>query len=138
MNALIERLKRHESLALKVYRDRDKWAIGYGHQCPQDHPQITIEQANEYLLADIYHASDCLTRFPFTTNLSITRREVCVELMFWIGCTGFKNFTRMNKALNCGDWKLAALELYNSELGKDPTLRGRARELAELMWEGEA
>jgi len=59
---------------------------------------------------------------------------VCVELIFWVGYHGFLLFRKMIAAIEKREYKLAALELYNSELGKKYSRR--ARELAELMWEG--
>lgn len=138
MEALIKRIKNHESLSLEVYKDRDKWAIGYGHQCDKDHPPITQHEAEDYLLKDIHRASDQFMKWKRNncSGIGLIRSEVIVELIYWVGFNGFLKFERMIFALRDYDFHLAALELYNSNLGKDPELRGRARELAELMWDG--
>jgi len=142
MENVINRLKKHEGLSLIPYRDiYGFWTIGRGHKLGDEYrPGLvwTLEQADERFLRDVYLASDEFMRFkrnqyPF---LDVVRSGVCVELVFWLGLGGFSEFKRMHRALAVGDYHLAALELYNSDIGKDPQLRGRVRELAEIMWEG--
>lgn len=142
MEAVLNRVVRHEGLSLVPYRDtKGYWTIGRGHKLGDSYrPDLvwTLEQADEQLLRDIYLASDAFMRIKRNAypELNTVRSGVCVEMVFWMGLRGFLGFVRMNRALAVGDYHLAALELYNSEIGKDPQLRGRARELAELMWEG--
>jgi len=65
-------------------------------------------------------------------TLNIARREALCELIFWVGFRGMLRFKKMRKAIQDEDYHLAALELYNSELGKKYS--SRAKELAELIW----
>jgi lysozyme len=135
MEALKARLRRHEGFSGVVYYDPIGFpTIGYGHRCEANHRPISVAEADDLLSQDIYKASECLMRFPFVADMNITRREALVELVFWVGCNGFKKFKNMIAALTVRDYRLAALELYNSELGRHYS--SRARELAILLWEG--
>ena len=142
MEAVINRIVKHEGLSLVPYRDtKGYWTIGRGHKLGKSYrPDLawTLEQADEQLLRDVYLASDEFMRLKWDIypRLDNVRSGVCVELIFWMGLGGFNGFVQMNRALSVGDYHLAALELYNSDIGKDPQLRGRARKLAELIWEG--
>lgn len=133
MDALIKRLMRHEDLSLNTYPDRDKWAIGYGHQCEADHPPISAEQAVEYLMQDAHKASDLYMRWKaqHKLKLSQTRDEVLVEMIFWHGFRGFLGFRKMIKAILQGDYNTAADEMMDSHSGR--TLISRMSELASLM-----
>ena len=119
-----------------VYPDRDKWAIGYGHQCPQDHPQITIEQAEEYLRQDVYRASDAYMKWKAKHGLKLTksRDEVLVEMIFWHGFKGFLGFKKMIVALLARDYETAADEMMDSDSGR--RCKARMYELSVLMREG--
>lgn len=136
MDALTKRLKKHESLCLTVYPDRDKWAIGYGHQCPQDHPPITVEHAEEYLREDIYKASDVYMKWKAQhgLKLSTVRDEALVEMIFWHGFRGFLGFKKMCKAVISGNYDLAAKEMTDSDSGRKYPVR--MYELSVLMREG--
>lgn len=137
MKDLIKRLKLHEGLKLEPYQDiLGYWTIGHGHRCRRDHPPISLHEAEDYLLADIHKASEALLSLPVSAKMNQTRREVCVELIFWVGFNGFLRFRRMLTALRQGNFKRAALELYHSQLGTK--FSKRAYDLAVLMWEGEA
>jgi len=137
MDALIERLKKHEGLRLEPYRDvLGFWTIGYGHRCNHDHPPISEEQAEAYLLTDVHKASDALMSLPVCAKMDTVRREVCVELIFWVGFNGFIRFRKMHMAFRQGDFKRAALEMYHSQLGTQ--FSQRVYELAVLLWEGHA
>jgi len=136
MDALIERLKKHESLSLTVYPDRDKWAIGYGHQCSQDHPPITREKAEEYLREDVYKASDAYVKWKVKHGLKLTktRDECLVELIVWHGFLGFLGFEKMIAALLRGDYEDASDEMRDSQSGRE--CFARMYELSTLMLEG--
>ena len=135
MENLIKRIKRHEGLSLEPYQDTEgNWTIGWGHKIHEPCTPILIHDADELLRYDVYHASDQLMTLKCCAGLDIVRREVLCELIYWVGFKGMLRFKRMRKAIQNKDYHLAALELYNSELGKKYS--SRARELAELMWGG--
>lgn len=136
MESLVKRLKKHEALSLEVYPDRGKWAIGYGHQCAEDHSPITIEQANEYLTSDIHKASDQYMRWKGDGQLKLskTRDEVLVEMIFWHGWRGFLKFKKMIAAIKINDYEKAADEMIDSDSGR--RYFTRMYELATLMRQG--
>lgn len=133
---LIPRLKKHEKLSLTVYPDVDKFAIGYGHQCKENHPPITQEQAEEYLRQDVYRASDKYMKWKakYGLRLSQTRDEVLVEMIFWHGFKGFLKFKRMISYLRDGDYEMASNEMLDSDSGTKYFTR--MYELSVLMREG--
>jgi len=162
METLEKRLKVREGLNLMAYKDSEGyWTIGFGHKLRRSYgpkvrklfgqrieqllefrfrkPRITISlhEAEELLRQDIYHASDLFMKWKrrHCPKLKSSRSEVCVELIFWVGFTGFKKFKKMIAALEIEDHKLAALELYNSKIGKKYSTRAKC--LAVLMWEGD-
>jgi len=161
MDTLEKRLKIREGLSLEAYKDSEGyWTIGYGHKLRRGYgpkvrnlfgrrieqllefrfrrPRITISlhEADELLRLDLYKASDQFMRWKcdHCPRLDVTRSGVCVELIFWVGFTGFKKFKKMTAALEVKDYELAALELYNSKIGKKYSTRAKC--LAVLMWEG--
>ena len=161
MENLRDRLKQHEGLYLVPYKDSEGfWSIGWGHKLTSTYgprirklfgakiekllafrlhkPDIELSEveAEELLTEDLYAASDKFMRWKgaYCPQLNLTRSEACVELIFWVGYTGFLKFDKMIKAMENKDYKLAALELYNSKLGKKYS--SRTKTLAVLMWEG--
>jgi GH24 family phage-related lysozyme (muramidase) len=143
MQTVLKRLKQHEGLSLIPYKDTHGiWTIGRGHKLGKHwlkpHVKWTLEEADRVFLEDVFRASDQFMAWKrdHYPKLDTVRSEVCVELIFWMGLKGFAGFTLMQKALSAGDYKLAALELYNSKIGKDPKLRKRTRNLAVILWEG--
>lgn len=137
MESLIKRIKQHEGFSYTSYPDAGAWAIGYGHrQSTQEPREITQHNAEQLLLLDVYRASDCFMRWKWQhcSKLDLVRSEALVELIYWVGFTGFLRFTRMIEALQNYDYKLAALELYHSQLGEKYS--ERAKDLSVLLWEG--
>lgn len=135
MRPLIKRLKMAEGFSAEPYRrPAGYWTVGHGHRCNKSHPAITIHEAHDILLQDIYKASGLFMKLPVSGTMNTIRRGVCVELIFWCGFNGFMLFKNMREALDKMDYKRAALELFHSDLGtKYPT---RAQGLSILMWEG--
>jgi len=141
MQTIIGRVKRHEGFSPLPYRDSlGFWTIGYGHRFQRGESipttAITKYDAEEILMTDLYQASDRYLRWSrhVCSSLDTTRAGVCVELIFWVGFSGFKKFRKMIAGLHRQDYQRAALELYNSDLGKNYS--HRAKTLAVLMWEG--
>lgn len=140
---VMDRIKAHEGLRLAPYRDTNGyWTIGYGHKM-QDVPgapfgKITISEAHVLFFEDFYRANDRYLPWKrrHCPTLDLIRSGVCVELIFWVGFRGFLKFKKMISAIERENYKRAALELYNSTLGKKHS--ARAESLAVLMWEGGA
>jgi len=137
MEALIKRLKIHEGLVLEPTQDTEgHWFIGHGHTCKPDDPPITIEEAESYLLRDVFRASDQYLKWKRTFGFRSTkvRDEVLVEFIYWFGYFGFLKFTRMIEALLMADWEKAAEEMMDSDAGRK--YKVRMYELSELMRAG--
>lgn len=144
MEALLKRLKKAEGYSLTPYKDTNGyWTIGRGHKLRKffkPHLKWTHEQVEEQFQKDVYAASDEFMRVKrqIYPTLDLVRSEACVEMVFWMGLPTFLEFKEVQKALSARDYKLAALEVYNSKIGKDKYLRGRARRVAVTLWEGVA
>ena len=142
MDAITRRLKKAEGYSLTPYKDTNGyWTIGRGHRIRKHFkPNLkwTHEEVEEQFRRDVYAASDEFMRVKrkLYPALDVVRSEACVEMIFWMGLRGFLGFKEMQKALAIGDYILAGLELYNSKIGRDQKLRGRARRLAQTLWEG--
>lgn len=140
--AVINRLCLHEGFSLVPYKDTEGyWTIGRGHRIKRfikPKLQYTQEEVDAIFLNDFFTACGELMRWKREKypRLDAARSGVCVELVFWMGLGSFSKFEQMHKALSLGDYHLAALELYNSKLGKNAKLRGRTRTLCEILWEG--
>lgn len=135
MEILQKNIKRNEGLSLEPYLDtRGFLTVGFGHKLKEKCGPISLHEADELLREDLYHASDKFMRWRFSHNILIdtARARVVIELIFWVGYRGFLRFRKMLGALEKQDYHLAALEVYNSELGKKYSKR--ARELAETLW----
>lgn len=138
---LFSRIKLHEGLALESYEDvAGYWTIGWGHKLGRD-PRfqgvlIGLHQAEELLRQDVFKAADRFMNWKrdYCPGLNAARCGVLIELIFWIGFAGFLRFERMILAIEDKDFRLAALELYHSELGE--RYSNRAREMAVILWEG--
>jgi len=134
METLIERIKRHEGLRLRPYRDSlGNASIGYGHflRIPiSQNAAVTIlrdDVMRAYL--DFSQLSDAIT-----IGLTEKRQEVLVEMIFNLGFNGVRNFKRMMGALTSRDYNRAADEMLDSLWAKQ--VKSRAIELADMMREG--
>ncbi len=138
---LKDRIKEHEGLRLKRYKDpKGNWTIGYGHliRPGEKLTRITKAQAEDLLDQDIRIArADATDIFPDFGGFSQTRREVLVELLFNMGVTHFRTFDKMIHACNIKHWETAADELKDSKWYREDVGRERGDTLVELLREGE-
>jgi len=134
METLIERIKRHEGLRLRPYRDSlGNASIGYGHYL-----RISISQTSALtiLLDDVMTAYLGISQLSDAITIGLTkkRQEVLVEMIFNLGLNGVLNFKRMMGALTSRDYNRAADEMLDSRWAEQ--VKERARELADMMREG--
>ena len=134
METLIERIKRHEGLRLRPYRDSlGNASIGYGHflRIPISHNAAVTILRDDVMRAylDFSQLSDAIT-----IGLTEKRQEVLVEMIFNLGFNGVRNFKRMMGALTSRDYNRAADEMLDSLWAKQ--VKSRAIELADIMREG--
>ena len=133
---LIERIKRHEGLRLRPYRDSlGNASIGYGHYL-----RIPINEnaALTILRNDIANACLAAYNLPAAVisagGITEGRKEVLIEMIFNLGFHGVLGFKRMLKAIEKEDFDLAAREMLDSLWALQ--VKDRARELADIMREG--
>lgn len=131
---LVKLLITHEGLRLKPYRDTvGKLTIGVGRNL--DDVGITEEEALYLLKNDIRRTIKFLSAvLPFWDRLSETRKIVLIDMCFNLGAKKFMSFKKMRKALEEGDYRLAAKEMLDSKWARQ--VKGRAQTLARMMREG--
>ena len=136
METLIERIKRHEGLRLRPYRDSlGNASIGYGHYL---RIPISKTAALTILQNDVTHAwlegYNLPAKVTGAPGLTEKRKEVLIEMIFNLGFHGVLQFKRMLKAIEQEDFDLAAKEMLDSLWAKQ--VKSRAIELADMMREG--
>jgi len=140
---LRDRIKQHEGLGLKAYKDtKGVWTIGYGHTGAEVKEGLvwTLEQAEDQLTKDIKLARFCVAaRFDWAAGLTQDRQDALVELCFNMGIgrlgpppTRLLSFTRMLAAMQRGDFETAAKELLASKYERDVGAN-RANAIAGLI-----
>lgn len=134
METLKERIKRHEGFQSEPYRcPAGYWSIGFGHYMGAGGIAISRNVADHILDEDIHIAE---SRFLSLGNFDLTlnRRNVCVEMIFWHGLAGFMKFKKMLHSIEYGDWDKAADEMLDSKSGREYPTRMTA--LAQIMRDG--
>lgn len=115
MSALEDRIKKHEGLRLKIYRDSLKIpTIYFGHRVRQGEVYLgTIEDAERYLRNDIDIARHwAMSLFPVYNEIDSVRKDVLVELVYNMGANKIRqSFPRFCNAVNRKAWEDAANEL---------------------------
>ena len=134
MNKLTSLIAKHEGLRLKPYQDSvGVWTVGYGHNC-QDKP-ISKDIAERLLEDDIDDAiQDCQT-FNWFNHLTEVRQSVVIDMVFNMGLTRFKGFTKTIKYLETGNPGYASHEMLESKWADQ--VGGRAAELSRMMRTGQ-
>lgn len=115
MSTLEDRIKKHEGLRLKIYRDTlGIPTIYYGHRVRQGEVYLgTLEDAEKYLDIDIAVAQQgCMSLFPAFHQMSPARQDVLTELVYNMGLNKIKQgFPRFVHNVNRFAWEDAANEL---------------------------
>lgn len=116
---LSDRIKQHEGLRLKVYKDTlGIPTIYYGHRVRQGEVYFgTIEDAERYLRNDIDIARHgAMSLFPVYNEIDSVRKDVLVELVYNMGANKIRqSFPRFCNAVNRKAWEDAANELKFSD-----------------------
>ena len=130
---LIEQIKRHEGLSLKLYKcTSDKWSIGYGLNLDAG---ITEELAELILEYQVKCTVSELRKLEWFFNIdSVARHDVIVNMAFNLGVAGVCKFHKMINAISLHDYHQAAIEMLDSKWAKQ--VGNRAIELAEQMRSG--
>ncbi|GBL02944.1 glycoside hydrolase family protein [Glaciecola sp. KUL10] len=131
---LIEQVKLHEGLRLKPYKcTANRLTIGYGRNL--DDKGISVQEAEEMLLADLAEVEQSLIKHNFFNRLDEVRQAVLINMAFNLGVIGLLRFKNMITALITRDYETAANEMLDSKWAKQVNMR--AIMLAEQMRTGE-
>ena len=142
MDAIINRIKRHEGCRLRPYRDSlGFWTVGWGHKMESIGPSIladgiTQEDADRLLIDDILKSYHGVSRLPamVLNNCNDVRKGILIEMCFQLGYGGVLKFKRMLRAIQNNDFERAANEMvFSLWHSQTPT---RCQELSEVMRHG--
>ena len=130
-------IEKEEGLRLDSYPDpatgADPWTIGFGHTGSiKRGDKITVEQAREYLQADLKRVEDCINSTVIVL-LTQGQFDALCSLIFNIGIGAFRNSTLLRK-LNASDYQGAAAQfgvwIKAGGIDYPPLVARRARERA--------
>jgi lysozyme len=109
------------------------WTIGYGHLCAQDHPPITLDEAEAYLAQDLVKALNVTLRYcPVLATAPERRLAAIVDFTFNLGAGRLQTST-LRRRINQRDWHNAAQELRRWVYSGGKVLPGLvARRQAEI------
>ena len=104
-------IKNNEGLRLKPYKcTADKWTIGYGRNL--DDKGISKQEADNMFLNDfndtVIEVKKAIKNFD---NIKFYAQMVCVDMLFNLGLTRFRQFKNFIKAIENQDYNRAAEEL---------------------------
>ena len=134
LDQLLEMLKRHEGLQLKVYKcPAGKLSVGYGRNL--EDLGISASEAESLLKNDIIRVkNEVFDAFPWYHSLNTIRQDVIVNMAFNMGITKLRYFTNLISALERHNYGEAAKEMLDSKWAKQ--VGKRANELALMMKTG--
>jgi len=132
METLKEKLKRHEGFQGEMYRcPAGRWTIGWGHQIQI--PCIVSRQEADLLLDEDIHRAE-FEYISLGWTLDPARKDVIVEMIFWMGLGGVLKFKKMIRAIEQEDWSEASRQMMDSQAGRN--YAPRMSQLAEVMRDG--
>jgi len=129
-----ETLKRHEGCVLHAYQDHlGYWTIGYGRLIDERKGGgISEAEADQLLRNDINRViADLEYQAPILHTLPEEIQHALVNMAFQMGVSGLMQFTRMWRALEAGDWHLAANEALAARWAEQTPRR--AKEVAGMI-----
>jgi len=133
MSELENMLIRHEGKRSLPYEcSAGKITIGVGRNL-EDNP-LTEDEIMYLLRNDIAKFEKELNQYGWYRMMDPVRQDACLNLMFNIGNTRFRQFRRMIKAFENRDYDLAADELLDSKYALQ--VGARANELSEIIRTG--
>lgn len=149
MNNWCNRLIIHEGMELKPYRcTAGKLTIGVGRNLEDNPPTweekkamgdymhgITENAAKMLLRNDIMRCYECVKRnVKGFEELTPDRQYALVDMCFQLGIKGLKKFKYMLKAIEKGNYELAAFECLSSAYARQTPKR--ARKIAKTIKTG--
>ena len=123
-------LKEHEGERLKAYKcTAGKTTIGIGRNL--DDKGISANEAEYLLENDIVECIKDLATFCYWNSLGEHQQAALIDLRFNLGPAGYREFKKMNKALECNDFTEAAYQVTHSEYAKQ--VGKRAEHIADWL-----
>ena len=133
MSKLEEMLIRHEGKRSLPYEcSAGKISVGVGRNL-EDNP-LTDDEIMYLLRNDIVRSETELNRYSWFRMMDDARRDACINLVFNLGLTRFRQFKRMIKAFEDRDYERAADELLDSKYAFQ--VGQRAKELSDIIRTG--
>ena len=141
-DSLKDRVRGHEGVRTQMYLDSlGKATIGIGHLI-QPHEreryaegvEISMEEVEELFDLDLNRAAagaDLLIDECVGHDLPQNVEEVILEMVFQLGTSGVRKFSKMWKAMRVKDWKKAAAEMKDSRWHSQTPKR--CEHLAEIV-----
>ena len=131
-----KRIRLEEGCSGYPYTDSKGYStIGIGHNLnasPLDQRVIDLQYDIDYDKA--VTQAQTLTVWPVSNG---PRKAALIELVFWMGLRTVKTFRKTLAAWEKQDWAEAAAEIMDSQTGRDQNLRGRLREIANMVRTGQ-
>ena len=133
ISRLEEMLIRHEGKRSLPYEcSAGKISVGVGRNL-EDNP-LTDDEIMYLLRNDIVRSETELNRYSWFRMMDDARRDACINLVFNLGLTRFRQFKRMIKAFEDRDYERAADELLDSKYAFQ--VGQRAKELSDIIRTG--
>ena len=131
--AFAEHLEWAEGRRKKLYRcPAGKWSIGIGRNVEDN--GLNDDEIDFLLAQDIDRVQRQAAKLRYWPALNDARQIVVCDMIFNLGLAGFLAFTKLQAALDEGNWKQAAAEMIDSrwygQVGR------RAKRLIEAMQTG--
>ena len=138
MEAVKNRIKKHEGFRNKVYKDTlNKRTIGYGHLCVEDHWvdgwTYSNVELNKVFDKDFDKAKNGASKLYEGCEISDTAKGLIIEMVFQLGPSGVSKFKNMWKMLKIDppDYEMAANEMLDSRWAQQTP--ARAKEMSNIM-----
>ncbi len=130
---VVRDLKRDEGFRSKPYKDTvGKLTIGYGRNL--DDVGISEREAEQLLKYDLVVADSDMGNFYWFDDLTVNRQRALLNMMYNLGATKFKKFTKMIAAFETENYPLAADEALDSKWATQ--VGSRAERIADLIRRG--
>ena len=130
-------IKKHEGFRPFLYKDTLGYLIGgYGHAFLENSP--LSQQVSDMLFEEDFKRAenDCNTLCAkYNLLLNSARRAIITDMLFNMGISKFLKFKKFIAALQNNDYKTASIEMLDSLWAGQ--VKGRAKELSEIMSDGE-
>ena len=130
---LREQLMVDEGVVYEIYNDHLGYAtFGIGHLVLEGEPEhglsvgtpVSEDRVNECFVKDLQSVvEDCKKLHDAWDGYPEEAKQIIANMMFNMGLTRLSKFNKHNAALQCGDWKGAAIEGRDSRWYKQVTNR---------------